>query len=307
MYLFVSPDFWGGVLAFTINTESVKAKTSISQKKLTIYEGKSKTLKVKSPTDVVKWKSNKPKVAFIAKKSGAKKNVAMIVGLKKGKAIITAKVGSKNFKVKVMVKKKKHVHSYTIPANCTSPARCSCGATYGNPLGHVWSPGNCSSPAICSICRATGAYGNHTYQNNKCTICNSLQIDAMLEFSFRRTTGNYLDVTYNNKSSVEFVSQNFVVYPATGINPIGISIVDSSGNTYNKWVFEAETRLTDILLISATPTSWFNPKLEFDMYCEVSKAAGVVGSETQVYHVSITGEGTDLGFNTKTYQWSRIK
>lgn len=48
-----------------------------------------------------------------------------------------------------------HTHSFS-SATCTEPARCSCGATNGNPLGHNYSNGACSN---CGITYTSEAFG----------------------------------------------------------------------------------------------------------------------------------------------------
>lgn len=43
-----------------------------------------------------------------------------------------------------------HTHSYTIPATCTEPAKCSCGATNGSALGHDFA-GNRQTCSRCGV------------------------------------------------------------------------------------------------------------------------------------------------------------
>jgi len=91
-----------------------------------------------------------------------------------------------------------HEHDFTYsPADCTSPASCSCGATSGWPLGHNWVEtgrieATCMENGIiyeeCSRCHITSTSripkGPHSYGNsytasgaagcyNVCTICNT--------------------------------------------------------------------------------------------------------------------------------------
>ena len=94
-------------LAFTLpaaNSVSAAAKKTtkkvkLSKKKLTLYVGGTKTLKVKNTKKKVKWSSSKKKVATVSKKGKVKAK-------KKGKTTITAKVGKKKLKCKVTVKDK---------------------------------------------------------------------------------------------------------------------------------------------------------------------------------------------------------
>ena len=56
-----------------------------------------------------------------------------------------------------------HTHSYS-SASCTSPRRCSCGATSGSSLGHSYGSATCTSAAKCSRCGATsGSSLGHSY------------------------------------------------------------------------------------------------------------------------------------------------
>ncbi len=98
-----------------------------------------------------------------------------------------------------------HTHSYS-NATCTSPKKCSCGATAGTALGHQFSSATCTSPQICSRCGTTSgnalghSYSNancnspktctrcgqtsgsalgHNYVNNKCSRCGKVNPDSL--------------------------------------------------------------------------------------------------------------------------------
>ena len=76
-----------------------KAKPKLSKKKVTLTVGKKVKLKVKNAgKKKVKWKTSNKKVAKVNKKG-------VVKAKKAGKATITAKVGKKKFKCKVIVKK----------------------------------------------------------------------------------------------------------------------------------------------------------------------------------------------------------
>ena len=89
-----------GMVSFFDTNTWAKKKMCLNKKKLTLYVGQYKTLKVKNKkkSKKVKWKSTKKKVAKVSKKG-------KVWALKKGKATIIAKVGKKKFKCKVVVKK----------------------------------------------------------------------------------------------------------------------------------------------------------------------------------------------------------
>lgn len=84
-----------------------KNTVKVNRKKIEMYVGKTKRIKLKNVNQRVKWKVANKKVAKIVKKSGAKKNSIKIKALKKGTTKITAKWGKKKYVVKVTVKKKK--------------------------------------------------------------------------------------------------------------------------------------------------------------------------------------------------------
>lgn len=62
-----------------------------------------------------------------------------------------------------------HTHSYS-NATCTSPKKCSCGATSGNALGHSYSNANCTTPKKCTRCGMTaGTALGHQFSSATCT------------------------------------------------------------------------------------------------------------------------------------------
>lgn len=75
-------------------------KVKLSKTKATVYVGKTVTLKLKNNKKKVKWSTSNKKVATVTKKGKVK-------GKKAGKATITATVGKKKYKCKVIVKTNK--------------------------------------------------------------------------------------------------------------------------------------------------------------------------------------------------------
>lgn len=92
--------------SFTAGTASAAKKKAlkISKKKITIQAGKTAQLSVANAKKAVKWSTSNKKIVKITQNNGSK---ITIKGLKKGKAKITAKVGSKKVVCKVTVKKAK--------------------------------------------------------------------------------------------------------------------------------------------------------------------------------------------------------
>ena len=94
------------VTMMPMNLTNVNAKSTkrLSSKKIVLQVGKTKKLKVKNKPAGVKvvWKSSKKKVATVSKKGKVKAK-------KPGKTTITAKVGKKKYKCKVIVKRKNSI------------------------------------------------------------------------------------------------------------------------------------------------------------------------------------------------------
>ena len=83
----------------TINVSAAK-KVKLNKNKATIYVGKTISLKLKNNKKKIKWSSSNKKVATVNNKGKVK-------GKKAGRTTITAKVGKKKYKCKVLVKRKK--------------------------------------------------------------------------------------------------------------------------------------------------------------------------------------------------------
>jgi len=122
-------------------TCTVTVKTpKLNKTKLTLYTGKTATLKLTGPK-VTSWTSSNSKIATVNKKG-------KITAKKAGKVTITAKAAGKKYKCTVTIKVKAHTHNYkrtTITApTCTSSGTykytCSiCNQSYtkaANATGH---------------------------------------------------------------------------------------------------------------------------------------------------------------------------
>lgn len=93
----------------TSNGQTVKSKVTVKkrtqrldQTKVTLLTEQKVVLNVldkKNPEEVVQWSSNKKKIASV-------NEFGEVTGLKKGKAVITAKVGKKKYKATITVKKR---------------------------------------------------------------------------------------------------------------------------------------------------------------------------------------------------------
>ena len=85
-------------------------KVKLNKTKVTINVGKTVTLKLKNNKKTVKWSTSNKKVAIVTKKG-------KVTGKKAGKATITAKVGKKKYKCKVIVKQIRPAYAVKISNN----------------------------------------------------------------------------------------------------------------------------------------------------------------------------------------------
>ena len=61
-----------------------------------------------------------------------------------------------------------HTHVWS-DATCTEPAKCECGETNGDALGHTWVDADCDTPKTCSVCGETeGEALGHTFVDGVC-------------------------------------------------------------------------------------------------------------------------------------------
>ena len=102
---------------------SAAKKVSLSNKKLTVTKGKSKTLKVKNTKKKVKWKILSGKKYISLKKKG--KVAVSVKGKKKGTAKVQAMVGKKKLTCKVTVKNVKTSKTTPAPPVITTPSGTS--------------------------------------------------------------------------------------------------------------------------------------------------------------------------------------
>ena len=92
------------LMTLLISCQASAASMKLSAKKMSLTEGKSKTLSVKNKNsaDTVTWTSSKPAVATVDSNG-------TVTAVKAGKTTITASINGKTFKCKVTVKKWKAV------------------------------------------------------------------------------------------------------------------------------------------------------------------------------------------------------
>lgn len=93
----------GGVSYAKPSVGQAKAKPKISNKKVTMEINEAKEIKVKNATKNVKWKTSNKKVVEVFDIYGKKNSKCILVSNGDGIATITAKVGKKSLKCKVIV------------------------------------------------------------------------------------------------------------------------------------------------------------------------------------------------------------
>lgn len=101
------------------HTVSAASKTALNYKKKTLTKGRTLKLKVKGTKKKVKWSSSKKKVASVNAKG-------KVTAKSKGKAVITAKVGAKEYRCKITVvlpKKETEAAGQKTPETTVTPAK----------------------------------------------------------------------------------------------------------------------------------------------------------------------------------------
>lgn len=101
------------------HTVSAASKTALNYKKKTLTKGQTLKLKVKGTKKKVKWSSSKKKVASVNEKG-------KVTAKRKGKAVITAKVGAKKYRCKITVvlpKKETEAAGQKTPETTVTPAK----------------------------------------------------------------------------------------------------------------------------------------------------------------------------------------
>ncbi len=80
-----------------------------------------------------------------------------------------------------------HQHQFS-NATCTTPKKCSCGATEGSALGHSFASATCSTPKKCTVCGITeGSKGEHKYSSGKCTVCGAADANYVKTYNVGET------------------------------------------------------------------------------------------------------------------------
>ncbi|MDO4343892.1 MAG: Ig-like domain-containing protein [Eubacteriales bacterium] len=85
------------LLAFGAGNVRAAGTVKLNKKSISIFKGKTYTLRMQGTTEKVTWSSNKKSIATVNKNG-------KVTAKKKGKAVITAKVGSKKYTCSVTVK-----------------------------------------------------------------------------------------------------------------------------------------------------------------------------------------------------------
>ncbi len=87
-----------------ITSQAKTENPSLSKKKITLRVGQKQRLKVNGASGKISWSSSNKEVVAVSGKG-------LLIGKKKGKAVIKAKVGKKTLRAKVVVKKRKDVRA----------------------------------------------------------------------------------------------------------------------------------------------------------------------------------------------------
>lgn len=95
--------------AGSIQAKAAAKNPSINKTKATLYTGDKLTLEIRNADYRVTWKTSNKSVVKIKSTSGSRRQKAVITAVKNGKAVVSAKVGSKTFKATITVKTAKTV------------------------------------------------------------------------------------------------------------------------------------------------------------------------------------------------------
>ncbi len=125
--------------------EAASKKVSLSKASLKMYVGKTKILKVNNTKKTVRWSSSNKKVATVS-------NKGKITAKKKGTATITARVGKKKYKCKVVVQNPK-LNKATITLTVNEAYRLS---ALGTSEELTWTAKN---PAVIRVSKAGNVRG----------------------------------------------------------------------------------------------------------------------------------------------------
>lgn len=121
-----------------------------------------------------------------------------------------------------------HTHSYS-NATCTSPKKCSCGATDGQALGHSYAEASCAVPEKCIRCGLTnGEPLGHTYVNYVCARCGTQDPEA-LPVSLHLLP--VIDSTYECRYYDQILTDNF------GNSYVGYHFFKEKGNNPGTTIF----------------------------------------------------------------------
>lgn len=173
------------------DTALAAKKASLSKKTVKVTVGKTATVKVKNASKTVKWSTNKKKIATVSA-SGKKKATAKIKGISAGKAVITAKVGSKKLKCNVTVKNAvSKVKSVSV-----DPLDTSCVVLTMKKKTAV----NVSDLVVAKKNYKEGTYN---YKPTIKTIASADQVTYRIYLDSSISKGDWLKVTYKKTDSVE--------------------------------------------------------------------------------------------------------
>lgn len=146
-----------------------------------------------------------------------------------------------------------HTHSYS-NATCTSPKKCSCGATAGTALGHQFSSATCTSPQICSRCGTTSGNAlGHNYVKNKCSRCGKVDPDSLPvglnslflvdSFKYKYKNGAFTDSFGNSYNGAHYYTNLYE--SRNGKEPHSIHNLNNSYKSFSGSIVASTTTYAD--------------------------------------------------------------
>lgn len=177
-----------------------------------------------------------------------------------------------------------HTHSYSM-ATCTSPKKCSCGATIGTALGHQFSSATCTSPQICNRCGTTSGNAlGHNYVNNKCSRCGKVNPESLpIELNnaylidsqhYQYKSGNFTDSFGNKYTNVHFYKdlydsgngrEAYSIFNLNGQYAKFSGSIVAADNTYAKGTYYINIYVDNVLTYSKTGFTKTSGKIDFNI------------------------------------------
>lgn len=198
-------------------------------------------------------------------------------------------VQSNNYDNEYEEGQEQHVHSYS-SATCTEPAKCSCGVTNGNALGHKWKNATCQTPKSCTVCGVKeGNKSKHSMNGQG--VCNTCGKDVFLEFVKENVSLNLIvpsvGASNNYYCEVKFVNH-------TGYNMTLSRFVTANGKMCDNSQAKDYTLETDY----SVKISFYRATIAEDRWEDKYKDMYLDNNSTATTSIKVNGRQAVIKFGT---------